>query len=89
MDTIEAIFCFETNLGKGTGLLRLVPVPESNKGFAAWVLLTTLDEIKGHEEQIGERRPRGEEWSGGFGSENWMDIEIAKWHMRIGIRQSL
>ena len=37
-------------------------------------LLTALDEIKGHEEQIGARRPRGEEWSGGFGSENWMDI---------------
>ena len=74
VDTIEAIFCFETNSGKGTGLLRLVPAPESNKGFAAWVLLTTLDEIEGHEEQIGERRPRGEEWSGGFGSENWMDI---------------
>ncbi|MEE2689200.1 MAG: NAD(P)/FAD-dependent oxidoreductase, partial [Pseudomonadota bacterium] len=74
VDTIEAIFCFETNSGKGTGLLRLVPAPESNMGFAAWVLLTTLDEIEGHEEQIGERRPRGEEWSGGFGSENWMDI---------------
>lgn len=74
VDTIEAIFCFETNSGKGTGLLRLVPALESNMGFAAWVLLTTLDEIDGHEEQIGERRPRGEEWSGGFGSENWMDI---------------
>ena len=24
--------------------------------------------------RIAARRPRGEEWSGGFGSENWMDV---------------
>ena len=74
VDAIEAIFCFETKTGRGSGVLRLVPTPGNPENFASWVLLTTLDEIKGHEEQIGARRPRGEEWSGGFGSENWMDI---------------
>ncbi len=73
VDTIEAIFCFETDTGRGSGVLRLVSNPDA-KGYAAWVLLTTLDEIKGHEEQIDERRPRGEEWSGGFGAENWTDF---------------
>ena len=73
VDTIEAIFCFETDTGRGSGVLRLVSNPDS-EGYAAWVLLTTLDEIKGHEEQIDERRPRGEEWSGGFGAENWTDF---------------
>ncbi len=73
-DTIEAIFSFETNTGRGSGVLRLVPARDNPERLVAWVLLTTLDEIKGHEQQIGARRPRGEEWSGGFGSENWMDI---------------
>jgi putative flavoprotein involved in K+ transport len=73
-DTIEAIIQFETETGRASGVLRLLPAPASPTGFAAWVLLTALDEIKGHEEQINDRRPRGEEWSGGFGSENWMDL---------------
>jgi cation diffusion facilitator CzcD-associated flavoprotein CzcO len=74
IDTIEAIIAFETETGRASGVLRLLPSEGSPTGFAAWVLLTALDEIKGHEEQIDERRPRGEEWSGGFGSENWMDL---------------
>ena len=59
VDTIEAIFCFETKTGRGSGVLRLVPTPGNDEKFACWVLLTALDEIKGHEEQIGARRPRG------------------------------
>lgn len=72
VENIEAIFSFETAMGRGSGILRLVP--DSAGVLKAWVLLTTLDEIKGHEERIGPRRPRGEEWSGGFGGENWMDV---------------
>jgi putative flavoprotein involved in K+ transport len=74
IDTIEAIISFETATGRASGVLRLRPAPEAPGGFAAWVLLTALDEIKGHEERIGARRPRGEEFSGGFGSANWMDL---------------
>ncbi|MGE0766750.1 MAG: NAD(P)-binding domain-containing protein [Hyphomicrobiaceae bacterium] len=72
--TIEALIVFETAAGRGSGVLRLVPGTDS--GLKAWVLLTALDEIKGHEERIGARRPRGDEWSGGFGSENWMDHRV-------------
>ena len=74
VDTLEAIFRFETETGQGSGVLRLVPAPDDDSRLVAWVLLTTLDEIKGHEEQINARRPRGEEWSGGFGSDNWLDV---------------
>ncbi|MGI9409260.1 MAG: flavin-containing monooxygenase [Hyphomicrobiaceae bacterium] len=74
VETLEAIFCFETETGQGSGVLRLVPAPDDDSRLVAWVLLTTLDEIKGHEEQINARRPRGEEWSGGFGSDNWLDV---------------
>jgi putative flavoprotein involved in K+ transport len=50
----EAWFSFETAVGRGTGHLRLV-------GGEAWTLLTTLDELKGHEEPKNHRRPRGAE----------------------------
>ena len=73
VETIEALISFETAIGKGSGVLRLVPGQAEAARHTAWVLLTSLDEIKGHEERINKRRPRGEEWSGGFGGENWMD----------------
>ncbi|MFC7344379.1 NAD(P)/FAD-dependent oxidoreductase [Saccharopolyspora griseoalba] len=50
----EAWFSFETAVGRGTGHLRLVD-------GAAWTLLTTLDELKGHEEPSNHRRPKGTE----------------------------
>jgi cation diffusion facilitator CzcD-associated flavoprotein CzcO len=72
-DCIEAIIDFQTSAGRGAGILRLVPDPKGTGELKAWVLLTTLEEIRGHEERIGKRRPRGDEWSGGFGGENWLD----------------
>ncbi len=51
---IEAIFCFETAEGRGSGVVRLIPDAEEGNTLKAWTLLTALDEIKGHEEQ---RRP--------------------------------
>ena len=40
----------------------------------AWVLATSLDELKGHEEPINERRPAGSAYSRNFGGDNWSDI---------------
>ncbi|MDX2155392.1 MAG: NAD(P)/FAD-dependent oxidoreductase [Hyphomicrobiaceae bacterium] len=76
VETIEAIIAFETAAGRCSGIVRLVPAQDGASGLRCWVLLTTQDEIKGHEERIGKRRPRGEEWSGGFGGENWMDHRL-------------
>lgn len=70
VEVIEAIFEFETTVGRCEGLLRL-PVTQPN---AAWVLLTTLGELKGHEEPIYTRRPSGDSYSKGFGGENWLDM---------------
>ncbi len=74
VQTIEALIEFENAIGTGHGIVRLVPSASSPTGLGAWVLLTTLEDIRGHEQRIGARRPRGEEWSGGFGGENWMDV---------------
>ena len=49
---ITAWIAFETRAGRGSGLLRLV-------GGQAFTLLTTLDELKGYEEPINDRRPKG------------------------------
>src|SRR5680860_747866 len=48
----EAWLAFETATGRGEGHLRL-------KDGKAWTLLTTLQELKGHEESAGAARPKG------------------------------
>jgi Pyridine nucleotide-disulphide oxidoreductase len=70
-EAIEAIFQFETKHGRASGLLRLIPDEQGN--LKVWTLLTALDEIKGCEEQIGHRRPRGESFSRDFRGPNWLD----------------
>ncbi len=49
---LEAWFTFETEAGRGYGLMRA-----SSGGI--WTLLTTLVELKGHEEPQGFTRPLG------------------------------
>ena len=51
---VTAWFTFETNVGRGEGLVRL-------KDGKAWTLLTALYELKGHEEPMAENRPMGAE----------------------------
>ena len=58
-EAIEAIFCFETAEGRGSGVVRLTPDAEDGT-LKAWTLLTALDAIKGHEEQLGRSRPAGQ-----------------------------
>jgi putative flavoprotein involved in K+ transport len=48
----EAWIEFETEVGRGQGHLRLID-------GKAWTLLTALEELKGHEEGLGGRRPKG------------------------------
>ncbi len=51
-----AWFTFETAVGRGRGLVRLV---EEDGETRAWTFLTTLYELKGHEEPRGTHRPMG------------------------------
>ena len=73
---IEAIYRFETTVGRCDGVLRLVPSPDGGgaAGHKAWVLSTSLDELRGFEEQVGDRRPSGEAYSRNFGGDNWQDV---------------
>jgi len=71
-DTIEAIFRFETDDGRGDGIVRLTP--DSDGTLRAWTLMTALEELKGHEEHVGRARPHGESYSRDFRGPNWLDL---------------
>ena len=62
----EAWIEFETEVGRGQGHLRL-------KDGEAWTLLTTLVELKGHEEDAGTDRPQGVEHGADPDRETWLE----------------
>jgi cation diffusion facilitator CzcD-associated flavoprotein CzcO len=74
---IEAIFKFETAVGRGHGIVRLIPDAADDDRLKAWTLLTTLEELKGFEEQQGHTRPRGQAYSRDFRGPNWLDLRKA------------
>jgi putative flavoprotein involved in K+ transport len=62
----EAWIAFETEVGRGRGHLRL-------RDGRAWTLLTTLHELKGHEEPAGPARPMGAEHGASRGRRTWLE----------------
>lgn len=70
---IEAIFEFETAFGPGNGVLRLVGDPQAPSRLRAWTLVTTLQQLKGHEEACKKRAPSADDNSRDFGGDNWLD----------------
>jgi cation diffusion facilitator CzcD-associated flavoprotein CzcO len=74
---IEAIFKFETKVGRGSGVIRLIPDAADGNKLKAWTLLTELGELKGFEEQLGAQRPRGSAYSRDFRGPNWLDLRKA------------
>ena len=75
--SIEAIFRFETDVGRGHGILRLIPDAADGNQPKAWTLLTALEELKGFEEEQGSTRPRGQAYSRDFRGPNWLDLRKA------------
>jgi cation diffusion facilitator CzcD-associated flavoprotein CzcO len=68
MEVIEAIFEFETSFGRCAGILRL-PAAQPEK---AWVISTSLRELKGYEEPVGNSRPDGAS-KRTFGGVSWAE----------------
>ncbi len=67
----EAWIHFETAVGRGRGHLRLTD-------GKAWTLLTTLYELKGHEEQAGRDRPMGAEHGANKDRQTWLERREAE-----------
>ncbi|KAF2092761.1 putative flavin-containing monooxygenase YUCCA3 [Rhizodiscina lignyota] len=73
LDWIEFMFSFKTAVGSGKGMARLVSVP--NDTWKAHMLHTSLQELDGHPEKIGDLRPHGGNNSlkGGAIEGNWYE----------------
>src|SRR5215813_7813958 len=69
---IEGIFRFETQIGRGFGVVRLLAEEPSR----AFQLMTGLHELKGHEEKVGKRRPTGEAFYREFGGKTWKQQRV-------------
>jgi putative flavoprotein involved in K+ transport len=63
---VDAWFTFETAVARGRGHLRL-------RDGKAWTLLTTLAELKGHEESVGPGRPKGVEHGADRERVTWLE----------------
>ena len=74
IDSIEAIFGFDTADGRAAGLLRLSMGPDEKTGLRAWHVSTVLEALRGHEERTGPNRPSGAAYSRNFGGDNWAGV---------------
>lgn len=76
-DVIEGFFDFDTEWGTSTGFARLLSGDVAELAEArAWMVLTSLNELRGFEEKLGARRPDGLEYSRNFSGDNWLDKRI-------------
>ena len=64
---MEAWISFETDVARGYGLIRV-----KNEGI--WTLLTTMVELKGHEEKAGFTRPLGARHGVHVGAKSWKEL---------------
>ena len=65
-DIVDGWINFETDVSRGRGQIRLL-------GGKGWTLLTTMVELKGHEEPKGTTRPMGVEHGVFKGRKNWLE----------------
>ncbi|KAL8949250.1 MAG: hypothetical protein Q9222_004624 [Ikaeria aurantiellina] len=70
---IRAFLTFDTNTGRGRGLVKLVQDVRDGGRWKAFTLFTTLEEIKGHEEPTYARRPNGVDHGAHAGRLNWQE----------------
>jgi cation diffusion facilitator CzcD-associated flavoprotein CzcO len=71
--TVEAILRFETDVGRGAGLVRIRSDGPAGATPRAWTLFTALEELKGHEESVFRARREEPAFSREFHGPNWLD----------------
>ena len=70
---ISAWLLFETELARGYGHIRI-------RDGKIWTLLTTMKELKGHEEPLHDRRPNGVEHGDIPGRKTWAETREDEQH---------
>jgi putative flavoprotein involved in K+ transport len=63
---VESWIAFDTSVGRCVGQLRL-------RDGLAWTLLTTMNELIGHEEPVNDRRPKGAEHGANPDRKTWLE----------------
>jgi putative flavoprotein involved in K+ transport len=76
-EAIEAIFDFDTARGPGSGIVRLTPEAGDRNALKAWTLLTTLEELEGHEAGAATPETGGKAYARDFRGPNWLDVRLA------------
>ncbi|KAK5118079.1 hypothetical protein LTR62_004125 [Meristemomyces frigidus] len=73
LEWVESMFSFDTAVGRGKGMLRLVSTPTGT--WKAHMIYTVLNELRGFEEISGHHRPHGGVNSllGGAAEGNWYE----------------
>ncbi|TVY54698.1 putative indole-3-pyruvate monooxygenase YUCCA3 [Lachnellula cervina] len=71
LEWLESMFDFETKVGRGSGMIRLVQ--GSDGVWKGYMMYTALQELKGFEEGKGDKRPHGSKE---------FDVEQGNWQER-------
>ncbi|KAF2010171.1 FAD/NAD(P)-binding domain-containing protein [Aaosphaeria arxii CBS 175.79] len=72
---IQFFISFETEIGRGSGVVKLA---EDNGTWKIHTLSTVLEELKGHEELVGSRRTKGVKHGGDPNRKNWRERREAE-----------
>ncbi|KAJ4301404.1 hypothetical protein N0V90_003496 [Kalmusia sp. IMI 367209] len=72
---IVTYFTFETQIGRGRGVLKLV---EENGTWKIFTIYTGLTELKGYEEPTGHKRTKGVQHGGDPTRKNWREKREAE-----------
>ncbi len=70
---VASFLTIETDVGRGRGLVRLLPDPEDGGKWKAFTLFTAMHELNGHEETVKANRPHGVDHGEQPGRKNWQE----------------
>lgn len=73
VEAIEAMIGFETDVGRGSGIVRFRLDRDPGAAPRAWTLLTALDELRGHEEATIRTAREGPAFDRDMHGPNWQD----------------
>jgi putative flavoprotein involved in K+ transport len=76
-EVVEIFLAFETATGSAEGVARLMPDVGGPSGMRAWILLTALQELRGHPDRAGRQYTSEKDYSRDFGGPNWADKRAA------------
>lgn len=75
---IQSFLAVETDVGRGRGIVRLLPDDKDHGKWKVFSLFTTLEELAGFEESVKERRPSGVQHGAQYDRKNWKEMRSAQ-----------